>query len=230
VVPNTALADVTIKAPSTAVTIGALESILAHTVTLAAVSLTVQNTAKLTANGVFVGGGAAGPAGFAPTLTIAGSEFDTGALDVWAGSTLSVTATGGVDVGTSGRIIKGSVLVEAGRTLTGDGLISAFVVNNGAINVVANHVGTTPGTLEISHALTGTGTVNLGASSILRLDGVNLAATQTFNFGAAGAETLILNAIKPAATATSITIANPFSGLNVGDRIEFGAVSSITAR
>src|ERR1700761_3284116 len=93
IVPNSSLAtDAVINAAGNTVTIGAAESIAVSTVTLDAGTLNVQPTGKLSAaGGVFVGGGSLGPAGGAASLVVSGTLIDNGALDVWAGSTLTVT-------------------------------------------------------------------------------------------------------------------------------------------
>jgi hypothetical protein len=218
IVPNSGAADVVIATSANTVTIGAAESFLTKTMTLSAGTLQLQNSGTLITNGVFIGGDASGPGTNRGTLNVAGSLFDSGVFDIWAGSTLLVT--GGVDLGTSG-VIPGTVLIEAGHSLTGDGLISGSVLNNSTIQVSAARFNGTPGTFEVAGALTGTGIVNLAPSSILKLDGA-IASSQAFVFGAGGAEALILNDIAPG------TIRNSFSGLNIGDRIEFGGVTAIT--
>ncbi len=199
-VPNSSLADVTINAGADTVTIGALESFQVSTLALDAGSLVVS--------GALVDLGPPAAAGLP-------------ALAVWAGSSLTVTPTGGVDVGTSRSVIAGSVLVEAGKILAGDGLIAAAVVNNGTIQAVNNPFGPA-GKLEITGALTGTGTVQLAPGAIMQVDGT-LAATQSVLFAGAGPETLVLNNALPG------TFAGQFSGLNAGDRIEFGSGVTIAS-
>ena len=113
------------------------------------------------------------------------------------------------------------MLVEAGKILAGDGLIAAAVVNNGTIQAVNNPFGPA-GKLEITGAVTGTGTVQLAPGAIMQVDGT-LAATQSVLFAGAGPETLVLNNALPG------KFAGQFSGLNAGDRIEFGSGVTIAS-
>jgi T5SS/PEP-CTERM-associated repeat protein len=199
-VPDSSLADVTINAASSTVTISAPESFQVGTLELDAGTLDV-------AGALFVRGPPA----------VAGLA----SLSVWAGSTLTVAPTGGVDIGSSQSIVVGSVLVEAGNILAGDGTINASVVNNGAIEAANNPFGPA-GRLEITGALTGTGTVQLAPGAMMQVDG-SLAATESVLFTGAGPETLILNNASPS------IIGSQFSGLNAGDRIEFGSGIAITS-
>ena len=173
-------------------------------------------------------GGAAGASGGPAPLggdgTVAvttGSKIDVGAnLYVFAGSTVSVDGTSGIDVGASDAFITGKINLESGHSIIGNGLIAAPVVNNGVIeasNATAPNR-YSPGTLEIQGSITGTGVLQTG-NGILRLD-VAPPSGQTIQFGT-GSE-LILNA-------PGTALANPITGLSDGDKIEFGNGMTITS-
>ncbi|MBV8613857.1 MAG: hypothetical protein JOY66_08820, partial [Acetobacteraceae bacterium] len=91
-------------------------------------AITVSGTGSvlLTPGALILGGGGAGA-----LTTAAGGLAEAGSLQVWEGSRAEVDAGGAIDVGASGTAVAGAVLIEAGRTLLGNGLIAAGVVNNG---------------------------------------------------------------------------------------------------
>jgi T5SS/PEP-CTERM-associated repeat protein len=103
----------------------------------------------------------------------------------------------------------------------GDGRIAASVVNNGtieALGTVADNV-FTPGTLEITGDITGSGAIDLpNLNSILQLDG-SVSQAQTIDFGS-GSE-LILNA-------PGTNFSAPITNLNTGDKIEFNFGAGVT--
>ena len=170
-----------------------------------------------------LGGSGNGPEGGTGTVVVAsGGSIEADAnLFIWAGSTLSVDASSGVDVGTSGTYVAGAVNVESGHTLVGDGTIEAAVQDNGAIDVpnpgdIANSAG---GFVDITGPVTGTGSIDLGYNMVLELGG-SLAGSQTIDFGGV-ADELVLGA-------PGTVIANPIENLANGDVIELGGSITIT--
>ena len=146
-----------------------------------------------------------------------GSLIDAGPLLVWTGSTLSAT-TGGVDIGNSGSIIAGSVLIESGKTLAGSGLIAANVIDDGSLQAF----GQSGGTMEITGGLSGTGTVSLWSDAVLRLDN-SLGGSAQIAYEPGNAQTMILANLSPGTITTAI------SGLTASDRVEFGGLSAINS-
>ncbi len=181
---------------------------------------------------VVAGGTASGPSGGAGTIVVNGSLEVTGPLMVWSGSTLAVSGTAsGVTVGTSvppgGHAAAGQIEIFAGQTLGGNGLIVASsVLNEGQIQVSGQAAVSTPGTMEITSAVTGTGTIDLLSGSVLRIDTAGGLGQQTV-FGTGGTETLILNYT----TSVPAGMSSPgsISGLAAGDRIELAGASSIVS-
>lgn len=202
-------------------------------------SMTIADGGAVTiagGNGLFVGGTGAGPVAGASGLVKlgalggpSGGTLDvTGNAYVWAGSTLSVDSSSGVDIGTSGTFATGAVVVEAGHGLTGDGKIAAAVVNDGS--VIAANSGTaalsTGGVLEIAGSLGGVGALVIDGGAALLLDGA-LGSGQTIDFTQGAPEALVLGSALLGASGG--TIANAITGFVAGDRIEFGGLSGITA-
>jgi T5SS/PEP-CTERM-associated repeat protein len=188
---------------------------------------TVQNTAVVDTSDLSLGGSTTAPLGGNGTLALTGTGDlqATTAVQVWSGSTLSADATSAIDVGTSGSFTGGTMLIESGRTLLGNGLISAgVVVNDGTIDsstVNAPTIFSQP-TLTFSGALNGTGTVDLAANSTMRVNGT-VGAGQTFNFGPGGvAARLILNS-------PGSGFSDAITGLWSGSKIEFGNGMTITS-
>ena len=174
--------------------------------------------------GISIGGTRLGPGGGSGTVVVAngGSIEDGARLAVWSGSTLSVDAASGIDVGTSGSFVAGAVAIDTGESLIGAGLVQASVVNDGEI-VASNALtlaASTGGTLEITSAVSGTGAITLAPGSTLRLDG-SLGAGQAVDFAPGAPETLILGA-------PGGTIANAITGFDYGDRIEFAGTAGFT--
>ena len=151
-------------------------------------------------------------AGQGTVAVTGGGEIETDSLIIGRNSTLSVDNSSGVDIGASGSYVTGAVRIETGYTLSGNGLVSASVVDNGAIDTIGGS------TLEITGAISGTGSIYLGSESDLKLD--QLPAATPIVFGSPDGETLILNA-------SSGTIGTPLVGLNDGDRIEFAGLTGI---
>jgi T5SS/PEP-CTERM-associated repeat protein len=143
-----------------------------------------------------------------------GGEIETGALVVGRNSTLSVDGVSGIDVGSSGNFVTGKINVESGFTLAGNGLVAAAVVNNGVIDAIGGQ------TFEITGSVSGTGSINLAPESKLKLDQAP-SSNQAIAFDSPDGETVIFNS-------PSSVISNAITGLNNGDRIEFGGVTSIT--
>jgi T5SS/PEP-CTERM-associated repeat protein len=163
-----------------------------------------------------LGGGMAAPGGGTGGFTATGSSHleVTTALALWAGSTLSVDATSGVDIGGANTYAAGAATIENGASLIGDGTIAAAVVDNGVL--AATNTGTlaasTGGDLVIAGPLDGTGQVSIEPGATLQLGGT-LGANLSVNFAAGTPETLILGS-------PSGTIATFITNFAIGDKIE----------
>jgi T5SS/PEP-CTERM-associated repeat protein len=169
--------------------------------------------------GLFIGGTGAGPggAGAAGLVTLqTGGTLDVGGnAFVWAGSTLGVDGSSGVDIGTSGRFVAGGVVVEAGHSLVGGGTIAAAqVVNDGTVVAL-------DGSLVLGGSVGGTGALVLDPNSGLFVGG-GLGAGQAINFIAGGAEALAFG--NGLLLGSGGTIANAIAGFVAGDRIEFAGL------
>ncbi|MGA3400036.1 MAG: hypothetical protein ABSC95_12520, partial [Acetobacteraceae bacterium] len=179
--------------------------------------LNVQNGGSVSLTSLGLGGNAAPTGGTATASVTGGAKIETGSLYVWQSSTVSVdSATGsGIDVGTSGSFVSGAIEVENGYSIVGNGLIAAAVLNDGVIEAVSTTAPNTynPATmLEIQGSITGTGTLLLGPTGIMKLDDA-LPASQSVVFQSGGE--LILNA-------PGTAFANAITGFSAGDKIEFG--------
>ena len=189
-------------------------------------TLTIQGRTLSTGN-LSLGGSPSAPLGNQNNLASATSSTDlavTGALAIWHGSTLSLDATSAIDVGPSSSFVAGSINLESGHTIAGNGLIAAPIINNGVVDALSNTVGGAFGTiqLELQGSVTGTGTLALGANSTLRLDS-SVAASQAINFGSGGVSAeLILNS-------PGSGFSNAITGLWTGSKIEFGNGMTITS-
>ncbi len=119
------------------------------------------------------------------TLDVSGKAF------LWSGSTLSVDSSSAVDIGTSGSFDAGDVLIESGHTLVGNGLISAGAVNDGNIEASSSVAAgqPSPGTLEITGSVSGTGAIDIDANANLRLDGS--VDSQSVTFGGTSAAMIL---------------------------------------
>jgi T5SS/PEP-CTERM-associated repeat protein len=190
-------------------------------------TLTVQNDTISTSN-LSLGGSPTAPMGNAADLVSLSGSADiavTGALALWAGSTVSLDTTSAIDVGTSGSFNAGTINLESGHTITGSGLIVAPIQNNGVIkasDASAPGPGNVNG-LEIMGAVTGPGTLQIGNGAVLRLD-APIASGEPIQFGT-GSE-LILADPRNALT-------NDITDLSNDDKIELnlapGVVISDTA-
>jgi len=168
-----------------------------------------------------LGGSLTGPTSGQAGISVltGGALLVSDAMAIWTGSVLSVDAASFVDIGTSGSAAAGSILVESGHYLLGDGEIVGAVVNNGTID--ASNTGTlaasTGGGLTIQGAVSGSGTMNIEPGATLQMEG-SISAGETINFVAGGApETLILQ--QP-----SGTIGTAINGFADGDNIEFSGI------
>ena len=212
-------------------TVGGAISLGQATLTTGSLQIGAGTAVDVTGS-VVAGGTGSGPSGGAGTIVVNGSLQVTGPLTIWSGSTLAVSgATSGVTVGTSvppgGYATAGQIDIFAGQTLGGNGLIVASSVNNdGQIQVFGQAAVSTPGTMEITSAVHGTGTIDLLAGSVLRIDTAGGLGQQTV-FGTGGTETLILNYT----TSVPAGMSSPgsISGLAAGDRIELAGASSIVS-
>ena len=162
-----------------------------------------------------LGGGIASAGGTGTLAVTGGGKVETGQLYIWQGSSITVDSSSAIDVGSSGNFVAGAIDIESGHTLAGNGIITTPIVDNGVIESLAvngpsaSNVST--GTLEIAGSLSGSGQLQIGAGSVLRLDSAPPVAEQIrFN----GGGELILNA-------PGTTLANAIVNLSVGSEIDF---------
>ena len=178
---------------------------------------------SITTSNLALGGSGTAPLGSSSnraTMTGGADIAVSGVLAVWAGSTLSLDATSGVDVGASGNFVGGAINLESGHTLIGGGSIAAAVINNGLILASGSAAPNSfvRGTLEIQGAISGTGSLAIGANGVLQLDSA-VPTGQAIQFGASSE--LILNT-------PGTALANAITGLSVGDRIDLNLGAGTT--
>ncbi|MBS0641893.1 MAG: hypothetical protein JSS43_18675, partial [Proteobacteria bacterium] len=172
-------------------------------------TLLAQNGATIATDANFdLGGQNTGPNGGAGFVSLTGGSRGNVAYSIyiWQGSTLSVDQTSGIDVGSSGSLTAGAVLIEAGHSLIGGGRVAASVVDNGVIQASGLRSGT-PGTLEITGAITGNGLIDLAPAGIMKVDGA-LSANIGIVYESGGAQTFIMGGEAPG------TITNTITGLD----------------
>jgi T5SS/PEP-CTERM-associated repeat protein len=183
----------------------------------------VQITNASTGN-LDLGGDETGPQGGTGTVAVStgGSiEVDAG-LFVWTGSTLSVDANSGVDVGTNGAFIAGAVNVEIGHFIFGDGMIDAAVVDAGDITATNDGTVGAGTTLEITGAVSGAGTLAFASSDVaLQLDSAPGSGQAVTFDPSLSDDTLVLNSPSIATTDDASTFV-ALDNIAPGDRIDFG--------
>jgi hypothetical protein len=148
-------------------------------------------------------------AGRAGLLRLTGTgTLQTGSLAL-AGGTLKVASGAEAVIGIGTAAGAGSITVEAGGVLTGEGELSATsIVDNG--NIVAEG-----GTLTLAAPTSGTGTVQLDSSSTVQAFG-SLAASIAFMAG--GQELLFV--------AHGASVTGTISGFGAGDTIDLRVAAS----
>ena len=117
--------------------------------------------------------GSSAELGVTGTLTNSGNMSIAGTLDVANG--LTVTSTGSILL-QGGSIIDppaGTLTINAGAELTGNGSVSEPIVNNGTITAAG-------GLLALNGPITGNGQLNIGVGATLELGG---ATGETVSFG-----------------------------------------------
>ena len=181
----------------------------------------VQSSASVIANALAVGATASGHGTLA--VTDGGHVAISGSAAIGAGSTISVSGSlSGIDIGTSGSYVGGAINLESGHTLSGAGVISSAILNNGKIQSVAATGSGATGTLEVTGSITNSGsssgTLVVGNNSILQLDST-IDGSQIISFGTAAE--LILNA-------PGSVISNAISGLSIGDKIELNLGTNVS--
>lgn len=136
----------------------------------------------------------------AGTLTSAGAAKITGSVAVNAGeslqlgpsvtiatgSTLSANATGRFEIGTTGGAAAGAIHVDAGATLTGAGMLASPVFDAGLIKASG-------GTLAITGALAGSGTLDISSGATASITGT-LASGTKLTFLSGGHEEAVFGA------------------------------------
>lgn len=179
-------------------------------------TLIAQNNGTLfTAGHITLGGSLGGPSGGTGFISLTGTTKAQalGQMAIWTGSTLTVDATSGIDIGPSGTYVAGAVLIESGHTLLGAGLINGNVTDKGLVQA-AN------GTLKITGAVQGTGILGInGTGAALQLDGT-VSPTLSVQFQTGDSETLLLG--QPLNMQASI------NNFFVGDVISFSPYTNIT--
>jgi hypothetical protein len=125
---------------------------------------------SLTVAGTLISAGSAKVTG---TIAVnAGAALQLGAnVAISAGSKLSTNATGRFEIGTTGGAAVGAVHVDAGATVSGAGTLASPVVD-------AGHIEATGGTLAITGALSGSGTLGIGAGATASVTGAIAAGTK----------------------------------------------------
>ena len=141
--------------------------------------------------------------GVGGTLTLAGSLHVGGGLNLTGTGTITVSATGGLEVGNVGGARPGQFIVDAGALLDGAGTLKGPVLDKGTI--VANG-----GTLALAGAVSGSGTIEIDPGSVLNASGK--LAVGKLVFLAGGSESLLLG------RASMVTA--KLSGFGAGDTID----------
>ena len=115
---------------------------------------------------VTVGGKQSGYTGTGTLSATNSGYFDAlGPAVLLAGSTLSADGTGTFEIGGHGHGARGQIVIDAGSSLTGAGVVSGAVDNFGAIDA-------TGGTLKFTSNMQGGGTIGIAAGATLELGGV----------------------------------------------------------
>jgi collagen type I alpha len=134
----------------------------------------------LTLGGGYTAGGSA-----VVSATNGGALFATSGSSFFQGGTLSTDSTGKVEVGGTTNAVAGAEVVDAGATVSGAGTIATKLIDNGIFTA-------TGGTLEVTGSISGSGTLHIADSSVLRLDSTDNGAAIAFD--GAGSGTLDLAA------------------------------------
>lgn len=188
--------------------------------TVAAAAATVAGGAALAGGtlavaGTLTLGTPGGPAG--ALAATAGAVTQAGAIILAAGSTLATDATSSIEIGAATGAAPGSITIDPGGLLAGEGTISAAgpIIDQGTITASG-------GTLLLG-AVSGTGSLVVGIGAELDLQST---ASVSLTADLAGAGTLVLG---QAALAASPEIAD----FGVGDRIILapgGATAAVYAQ
>jgi hypothetical protein len=143
-------------------------SMQASSVTIADGALSLTGGATLAVAGsITLGGGEAGIGLPVTALSAtAGGVITCAGLTLGGGSgdTVATDPTGTIEIGTAGNAATGAVTIDANAALAGNGQVNPFgaIIDNG--NIAA-----TGGTLTLG-AITGTGTLSIGAAATMVLD------------------------------------------------------------
>ena len=176
------------------------------------------STGSLTDSGLLIVNGTAAVVTVANTLTVTGNTLEVvnggslqAATAVLSNATISVDPFGAFEVGGAGGAAAGRISVDAGATLSGNGFLAAPVIDNGVLsNGNAQFI-----TLEVSGAISGTGSITIGNATFSSIR-VDAAAAAGLSFGFTGtAGSLDLEA--PASFASTI------AGFGAGDAIGVNA-------
>lgn len=173
--------------------------------------------------------------GNGPTYTGHGLVSLTGSSDLqanqnlylWNGSTVSLDNSSAIDLGLGNTYVAGAIEVESGHLISGSGLLSANVINNGNVYAYPQPAN---GTLEITGAVTGTGILNLEPTLTFAVGGINtitpagvlqldstVSAGQTVSFLSAGTAGSpgTLRLLQPGSFAGTLS-----AFVAIGDRLE----------
>lgn len=161
---------------------------------------------------ILLGGGALGGGGQGALWVTSGAHVQAAGLQIAQGSFVTLDATGAVDIGASASFVAGAVKVDAGATLSGNGVIAAPLVL-----VAAPAAAGGAAVLDIRGPVSGTGTITIAGGAV-EVDGA-IAASETIAFaGPLGTLTL---------TGPGSTIGAPIIGLTVGDDLVLGGGAQI---
>jgi hypothetical protein len=127
------------------------------------------------------------------TLTATGSVVTGSTVSVTGNGVLKVAAGGSLQIGSTVTAAAGKITIDATHTLNAVGTLGSAVVDNGRLNAGA-------GTLTLTGAASGKGTVGIDASSVLNAKAGLSVATLSFLVG--GHETLELG--KPNAVTSTL--------------------------
>jgi T5SS/PEP-CTERM-associated repeat protein len=153
---------------------------------------TINSTASLTLSGansyledaadLYLGG----------TLGVIASAQATfaGSLNLFGQSSITVDPTAEMEIGGGDNLSTGTIVVDPTYSISGSGEVTGSVANNGQIaaqNVSSSSGGSMTSTLTLNGSVTGTGTLLVGGSGTLELNGA-VGAGQTVEFtGSTGA-------------------------------------------
>jgi T5SS/PEP-CTERM-associated repeat protein len=123
---------------------------------------------------LIIGGGlSAGGSGIV-SATDGGDISSSADAALFSGGTLSVDGTGTVELGANGDAVAGSIVVDAGFSLSGAGTVSGPLVVHGTMEA-------TGGVLAATGSVSGNGTLRIAAGATLKLDAADRGTVVVFD-------------------------------------------------